>query len=166
MARKPKLTEAAAKADGPVELPTAKDLMKQIALKEAEKASEYMRHQTAAEAEKKALIDRLRKPSGVSDEEALQRLMVIIQRALSNGLTEVQVSRFPNSLCTDGGRAINNMEKGWETTLTGVPREMYLFWQRQLKSKGYRLRVQIVDFPKGMPGDVGMTLTWAAEQKK
>jgi hypothetical protein len=166
MARNPKLTEATAKADGPVELPTAKDLMKQIALKEAEKASEYMRHQAAADAEKKALIDRLRKPSGVSDEEALHRLMVVIQRALSNGLTEVQVSRFPNSLCTDGGRAINNMEKGWETTLTGVPREMYLFWQRQLKSKGYRLRVQIVDFPKGMPGDVGMTLTWAAEQKK
>jgi hypothetical protein len=26
--------------------------------------------------------------------------------------------------------------------------------------------VQIVDFPKGMPGDVGMTLSWAADQKK
>jgi hypothetical protein len=35
-----------------------------------------------------------------------------------------------------------------------------------LRSKGYRLRVQIVDFPKGMPGDVGMTLSWAADQKK
>ena len=166
MARTSKPTETATKKDGPVELPTAKDLMKQIAQKEAEKASEYMRHQAAAEAEKKALIDRLKKPSGVSDEEALGRLMVVIQRAISNGLTEVQVSRFPNTLCTDGGRAINNMERGWETTLTGVPREMYLFWQRQLRDKGYRLRVQIVDFPKGMPGDVGMTLSWAAEQKK
>ena len=166
MARKSKLTETAGNKDEAVELPTAKDLMKQIAQREAEKASEYMRHQTAAEAEKKALIDRLRKPSGVSDDEALHRLMVVIQRAISNGLTEVQVSRFPNSLCTDGGRAINNMETGWETTLTGIPREMYLFWQRQLRAKGYRLRVQIVDFPKGMPGDVGMTLSWAADQKK
>ena len=165
MARKPTETETAAKKDGPVELPTAKDLMKQIALKEAEKASEYMRHQAAAEAEKKALIERLTKPSGVSDEDALHRLMVVIQRAISNGLTEVQVSRLPNSLCTDGGRAINNMEPGWETTLTGIPREMYLFWQRQLRSKGYHLRVQIVDFPNGMPGDVGMTLSWAGEQK-
>jgi hypothetical protein len=165
MARKPNQTESTAKQDQPVELPTAKELMKQIAQKEAEKASEYMRRQTAAEAEKKALMDRLTKPSGVSDEDALRRVTVIIQRAVSNGLTEVQVARFSNKLCTDGGRAINNMESGWESTLSGVPKEMYLFWQRHLRPKGYRLRVQIVDFPKGMPGDVGMTLTWGGEQK-
>jgi len=35
------------------ELPTAKELMTQIAQKEAEKASEYMRQQSAAEREKK-----------------------------------------------------------------------------------------------------------------
>jgi hypothetical protein len=144
----------------PVELPSAKDLMRQIAREEAEKASEYMRRQSAAEAEKKALIERLTKPSGVSDEEAVRRTMVIIQRAAANGLTEVQVLRFPNKLCTDGGRAINNQEPGWENTLTGVPKEIYHFWQRQLRPKGYRLRFQIVDFPKGMPGDVGITLSW------
>ena len=144
-----------------VELPTAKELMKQIAQKEAEKASEYMRQQSAAEREKKALIERFTKPSGVSDEEALRRAMVIIQRAASNGLTEVQVLRFPNSLCTDGGRAINNLEKGWENTLTGLAQEMYRFWDQHLRPKGYRLRCQIVDFPKGMPGDVGITLSWA-----
>ena len=166
MARKPKQTESAQTKEQPVELPTAKDLMKQIAMKEAEKASEYMRRQAAAEAEKKALMDKLTKASGVSDEEALRRVAVIIQRAVSNGLTEVQVARFPNKLCTDGGRAINNLESGWENTLTGLPKEMYLFWQRQLRPKGYRLRVQIVDFPKGMPGDVGMTLTWGSEQKR
>jgi uncharacterized protein (DUF1778 family) len=165
MARKPKQTETPATKNEGIDLPTAKDLMKHIAQKEAEKASEYMRRQSAADAEKKALMEKLSKPSGVSDAEALRRLMAIIQRAVSNGLTEVQVSRFPNTLCTDGGRAINNMEPGWENTLTGLPREMYLFWQRQLRAKGYRLRVQIVDFPKGMPGDVGMTLSWAAEQK-
>ena len=166
MARKSKQTESAQTKEPPVELPTAKDLMKQIAQKEADKASEYMRRQAAAEAEKKALMEKLTKPSGVSDEEALRRVAAIIQRAVSNGLTEVQVTRFPNKLCTDGGRAINNMEAGWESTLTGLPKEMYLFWQRQLRPKGYRLRVQIVDFPKGMPGDVGMTLTWGSEQKR
>ena len=159
-------TEKVEKNEQPLELPTAKDLMKQIAQKEAEKASEYMRHQSAADAEKKALLDKLTKPSGISEEDALRRVTVIIQRAVSNGLTEVQVTRFPNTLCTDGGRAINNMESGWESTLTGVPKEMYLFWQRHLRPKGYRLRVQIVDFPKGMPGDVGMTLSWGGEQKK
>jgi hypothetical protein len=166
MARNPKQTESAKAKEQSVELPTAKDLMKQIAQKEAEKASEYMRRHAAADAEKKALMEKLTKPSGVSDEEALRRVAVIIQRAVSNGLTEVQVARFPNKLCTDGGRAINNLEAGWESTLTGVPREMYLFWQRHLRPKGYRLRVQIVDFPKGMPGDVGMALTWGGEAKK
>lgn len=144
-----------------VELPTAKELMKQIAQKEAEKASEYMRREGAGQAEKKALIERLSKPSGVSDEEALRRAMAIIQRAASNGLTEVQVLRFPNNLCTDGGRAINNLEAGWENTLTGLAKEMYRFWAKHLRAKGYRLRCQIVDFPKGMPGDVGVTLSWA-----
>ena len=32
---------------------------------------------------------------------------VIVERAVSNGLTEVQVFRFPNSLCTDRGRAVS-----------------------------------------------------------
>jgi len=148
------------KKSTPVELPTAKQLMQEIARKEAEKASEYMKNQSAAEAEKKALIERLNKPSGVSDEEGIRRAAVIIQRAAANGLTEVQVARFPNKLTTDGGRAINNQEPGWENTLTGVPKEIYQLWYRHFRDKGYKLRVQIVDFPKGMPGDVGLTLSW------
>jgi hypothetical protein len=52
------------KNEAPAELPTAKALMQRIAQKEAEKASEYMRQQTAAEAEKKALIERLSKAVG------------------------------------------------------------------------------------------------------
>ena len=120
-----------------VELPTAKELMKQIAQQEAEKASEYVRREAAAEREKKALMERLGKASGLSDEEALRCATAIIQRASSNGLTEVQVLRCPNSLCTDGGRAINNLEKGWENTLTGLPKEMYRFWDQHLCPKGY-----------------------------
>jgi hypothetical protein len=153
-------TTAKDKQSAPVELPTAKTLMKQIAQKEADKASEYMRQQTAAEAEKKALIERLSKPSGLSEEEALRRVTLIVQRAAANGLTEVQVLRFPNTLCTDHGRAINNQERGWESTLTGLPKEMYRFWQKHLQPKGYKLRCQIVDFPQGMPGDVGIALSW------
>jgi hypothetical protein len=42
-----------------VELPTAKELMKQIAQQEAEKASEYVRREAAAEREKKALMERI-----------------------------------------------------------------------------------------------------------
>jgi hypothetical protein len=142
------------------ELPTAADCMKKIALAEAEKASAYMNKQAAAEAEKRDLLERLAKPSGVSDDERLKRAAAIIKRAVDNGLSEVFVGRFPNALFTDHGRAINQMEPGWENTMTGLPKELYHFWERYLKSRGYRLRCQIVDWPGGMPGDIGMTLVW------
>jgi hypothetical protein len=141
-------------------LPTAADLMKTIALAEAEKATEAMRARAAEEAEKNALLDRFSKPSGVDDEERLKRAAAIVNRAVANGLTEVQVIRFPNQLCTDRGRAINNQEPGWETTLTGLPKELYEFWHKHMQPRGYRLKVQVVDFPGGMPGDIGMTLCW------
>ena len=141
-------------------LPSAKDFMKKIALAEAEEASKQVRQHAEAEAEKQALLDRLRKPSGVSDEEAIQRAIKIIERAAANGKTEVQVHRFPNQLCTDKGRAINQQEPGWENTLTGVPKEIYQLWAKYFRARGYKLRVEIIDFPGGMPGDIGMTLKW------
>jgi len=142
-------------------LPKADDLRQKIAQVEAEKASEYMRKQAAAEAEKKDLLEKLSKPSGVSDEERMKRAAAIINRAVSNGLTEVEVGRFPNQICTDRGRAINQQEPGWENTLTGLPRELYEFWQKHLQPRGYKIRYQIVNFPNGMPGDIAITLSWS-----
>jgi hypothetical protein len=143
-------------------LPTAKQAMEKLALAEAEKASEAMRQKERGNAEKKALLDRLSKPSGISDEEALERAAAIVNRAIKNGLTEVEVLRFPNALCTDHGRAINNdLEPGWENTLTGLPKEMYQFWDRQLRPRGYKVRFQVVDFSGGVPGDIGITLKWS-----
>jgi hypothetical protein len=141
-------------------LPSAKEIMQQIALKEAEKASKAMGEFSAAEAEKTALIEKFSKPSGVSDEERMARAAAIIKRAANNGLTEVEIVRFPNQLCTDRGRAINQREPGWEKTLTGLPKELYEFWRTHLKPLGYTVGFQIVDFPGGRPGDIGMTLRW------
>ena len=141
-------------------LPTAKDIQKQAAIKEAEKADQHMRLMAAAEAEKRALIEKLSKPSGLSEEEKVKLASTVIQRAVRNGLTEIQVYRFPNSLCTDRGRAINQMEPGWEKTLTGIPQEIFQLWSDYLKPRGYRIRYQIVDFPGGMPGDISVVLAW------
>jgi hypothetical protein len=141
-------------------LPSASDIMKKLALAEAEEASRQARKLGEAEAEKKALLDQLTKPTGVSDEEAIRRAVKIIERAVSNGRTEVQIHRFPNQLCTDRGRAINQQEPGWENTLTGKPKEIYQLWAKYFRPRGYKLKVEIVDFPGGMPGDVGMTLKW------
>jgi hypothetical protein len=144
-------------------LPTAADCKKRIAEAEAEKASDYLRKQAVEDAEKKALLDHLRKPSGVADEERMKRAAAIINRAVNNGLTEVEVGRFPNELFTDRGRAINQQESGWEDTLTGLPKEFFEFWQRYLRPRGYRIKFQIVDWPGGKPGEVGVALSWGKD---
>ncbi|QQO37224.1 hypothetical protein JJC00_17395 [Bradyrhizobium diazoefficiens] len=141
-------------------IPNAIQIRKEAALKEAEKADEYVRLAAAAEAEKRALIERLSKPSGKSEEEKIELASTIIQRAVRNGLTEVQVYRFPNTLCIDKGRAINQMEKGWENTLTGIPKEIYQLWTDYLQPRGYRIAYQVIDFPGGVPGDIGVTISW------
>jgi hypothetical protein len=141
-------------------LPSAGDYMKKLALAEAEEASKQARQLAEAEAEKNAFLERLAKPSGVSDEEAIRRGVKLIERAVAHGKTEVQVHRFPNQLCTDKGRAINQQEPGWENTLTGVPKEIYELWAKYFRPRGYKLRVEIVDFPGGVPGDIAMTLKW------
>ena len=142
-------------------LPSAKEVMQQIALAEAEEAEQEARKRAEAQAEKNALIEHLSKPSGISEEEAIGRAIKIIERAMKNRTTEVEVFRFPNQLCTDKGRAINNQEPGWEKTLTGAPKEIYQLWEKYFRPRGYKLKVQIVDFPDGMPGDIGMTLSWS-----
>jgi hypothetical protein len=143
-------------------LPTAKQAMEMLAQAQAERASAALRHKKKADDEKKALIDKLSAPSGISEQEAVQRATEIIQRAIKNGLTEVEVARFPKELFSDHGRAINNyMELGWENTLTGLPKEMYDFWNRHLHPLGYKLSVRVVDYSGGVPGDIGFTLKWS-----
>lgn len=141
-------------------IPSANKIQQEAALREAEKAEEHARRTAAAESEKRALIERLSQPSGLSEEEKVELASTVIQRAVRNGLTEVQVYRFPNSLCTDKGRAINQQEPGWERTLTGIPKEVYQLWTDYLKPRGYRIRYQVIDFPGGVPGDIGVTIVW------
>jgi hypothetical protein len=141
-------------------LPIAKEIQKLAVIKEAEKAEQNAQRLVAAEAEKRALIERLSKPSGLTEDEKVRLASTVIQRAVRNGLTEVQVYRFPNSLCTDHGRAINQQEPGWERTLQGIPAEILRLWSDYLKPRGYRIKYQIVDFPGGAPGDISITLAW------
>ncbi len=143
-----------------IKLMSVKDLQIKIAEAEGMKASAAMKALKAEEAEKKALIDRLSNPSGLTDEEVSEKASIIINRAVESGLTAVQVLRFPNHICTDGGRAINQLEEGWEQTLAGIPKEIYEFWKRRLRPLGYHIRYQIIDYPGGMPGDIAITLTW------
>jgi len=80
--------------------------------------------------------------------------------AAEQGLKEFMLLRFPSQVCSDGGRAINAPNPDWATTLRGEAAEIYLRWSRDLKPHGFHLRARVVDFPDGMPGDIGMFLTW------
>ena len=57
-------------ADKGFALPTAQEVMEKLALAEAEKATAALHKQSDAEAEKKMLLEKLTKPSGVSDDES------------------------------------------------------------------------------------------------
>lgn len=143
-----------------INVPTAKDLRMKIAEIEGERASAAMKAHAAAEAEKHAFLERISKPSGLTDEQVLEKAGHIVERAVANGLTSVQVFRFPNHLCTDDGRAIDQDEEGWEKTLTGIPKEIYEFWKRQLEPRGYQIKYTVVDRTGGMRGDIGVFLHW------
>jgi hypothetical protein len=64
----------------------------------------------------------------------MELLMQLVNPAAECGQSEVQVYRFPNSLCSDRGRKINNSEPGWDETLEGRPGQGCEFWRDHLKA--------------------------------
>jgi hypothetical protein len=93
-----------------------------------------------------------------------RRVMSSIKSAAGRGETEIMVMRFPNELCSDKGRAINNSEEGWPDTLTGRPRQAYELWRDRLRENDYKLKAMIIDWPGGLPGDIGLFLSWKTHQ--
>jgi hypothetical protein len=92
--------------------------------------------------------------------EVFERVSRVVKSAAERGAREVLVVRFSSEYCTDGGRRINSFEPDWPESLTGFAKRAYEFWQKELEPKGYKLHAQIMDFPGGMPGDVGLFLKW------
>jgi len=92
--------------------------------------------------------------------EVFERVSRVVKSAAERGEHEVMALRFPSAYCTDGGRAINNYEANWPETLTGFAKRAHEFWQKELQPRGYKVRAQILDFPGGVPGDVGIFLKW------
>jgi CBS domain protein len=83
------------------------------------------------------------------------------RQAAERGEKEFLLLRFPTQLCSDAGRAINVGEPNWPATLRGEAAEIYLRWEQDLKPQGFGLRARVLEFPGGMPGDIGLFLTWA-----
>jgi CBS domain-containing protein len=95
----------------------------------------------------------------ISDED-WRDILHQARRAAENGEKEFMLLRFPGHLCCDGGRAINVTEPGWPATLRGEAAEIYLRFERDLAPHGFHLAAQVLDFPGGVPGDIGLFLIW------
>ena len=126
--------------------------------KEMEKAKEALEKKRKVEDEQHNLRDAFMSQDVHPD--VFERVSRVVKSAAERGEREVLVIRFPSEYCTDGGRAINNFEPNWPETLTGFAKRAYEFWQKELQPQGYKVRAQIMDFPGGMPGEVGVFLRW------
>jgi CBS domain-containing protein len=112
-----------------------------------------------AEAEHRQLLAKQLIDTHVSDER-WQGLLHQARQAAESGGKECMLLRFPNELCTDGGRAIDVAQDGWPATLRGEAAELYLRWERELKPRGFRMAARVLEYPAGMPGDIGLFLIW------
>ncbi len=116
---------------------SVKELQARIAEAEGAKASAALKQQKAAEHEKEELLKHLRGPSGLSDDAVMEKASMHHQPRRRERVDVGAGVPLPHILCTDNGRAINQAEAGWDTTLTGIPKEIFEFWKRQLQPRGY-----------------------------
>lgn len=139
--------------------------MTEMQMARAMKSVDGMDHASKARQE---LIKRLAEPIDLTPErlkDIVSALRTKLRAAAERGQTELMVMRFPVSLCVDKGRAINNSDASWPETLTGRPRQAYELWRSQLQPAGYRLSAMIIEWPGGLPGDVGFFLKWGELKK-
>jgi hypothetical protein len=133
-------------------------------LRKAREAKEMASAREAFDADKRRADERdqLREAfmSRQIQPDGRDRLRRALLAAAERGADHLQVFTFPSELCTDGGRAINNADPDWPKTLTGYAARAFEFYQVELQPNGYRLRAEILDYPGGMPGEVGITLSW------
>jgi hypothetical protein len=139
---------------------SAADIKRRMAERETAKAAEELRRMREQEEQQKRVMEEFHKPPERTPEQLMQLITTLVNRAAEAGQTEVQVYRFPNALCSDRGRKINNSEPGWEETLEGRPKLGYEFWHDHLRPLGFHLRAEVLEYPGGMPGDIGFFLTW------
>ena len=122
------------------------------------KAQEYIRRAKKQEDEQKGLREAFMERD--LHPEVKDRVNAAVRRAAEQGEHELLLGTFPASYCNDGGRRINNNDPDWPSSLEGFAKRGYAFYEKELRPLGYKLRVEIIDFPGGLPGNVGMWLKW------
>ena len=92
--------------------------------------------------------------------QGIERFNAWVRRAAEQGQSEIQILRFPSQYCTDHGRAINNFDEDWPRTLTGFAEKVYAAYLEYLKPQEYTIRAQILNYPDGGLGEVGLYIGW------
>ena len=137
---------------------SAKDLKRISDEKETAKLQEILTHRRKEEEEehraRQDFMERDLKPEG------LQRFNAWVRRAAEQGRSEIEILRFPSQYCSDHGRAINNFEAGWPDTLNGFARKVYDAYAAHLQAQGFTIRAQLLNYPAGGLGDVGLYIGW------
>jgi hypothetical protein len=135
-----------------------KDLFAAKAAAAARRRAEAEEAAAHKKAELEAFSDRVQTYE-LTDEDR-DRALTRIRRAFEAGERELMLVKFPSVLCEDGGRRINNHLAGWQDTLPGVMHKIYLWWEKELASGGFTFSARVIDYPGGMPGDVGLFIGW------
>src|SRR5262245_40155273 len=111
------------------------DLKKVSADAEMAKAKEAMAHLTAQEKARKELQEQFMQRD--LRPNVAELVNQALRRAAERGANSLQVMEFPADFLTDHGRAINNAEKTWPTTLQGWAARAYDYFEKELAPKGF-----------------------------
>ena len=138
---------------------SAEALRMSILQKEMERMDGEQRLREAEQKKLTAFTDEFLHKHVSDDELAMVRRLVT--NAVKDGKMEAMVYAFPSDLCTDSGRAINNSDPRWPETLQGKAKEFFDRYESIAKPQGYKLKAMVINFPGGVPGDIGLFLNWA-----
>ena len=152
-----------APTDPTTSIPSAEQLRMKLLEEQMKEMERQDKARASAQKELAAFTDDFLKGHIRDDERAMIRRLV--KNAAEKGQMEALVYSFPSHLCTDGGRAINNSDPNWPETLQGKAKEMYDAFKARIQPEGYKLKAMIINFPGGVPGDVGFFLNWAPPVK-
>jgi hypothetical protein len=92
--------------------------------------------------------------------QVMERVNAAVRRAAEQGLHEIEVIKFPAEFCNDKGRRINNAEADWPNSLEGFAKRAHEFFVKELQPAGFKVRAQVLSYPEGRLGEIGMFLSW------
>lgn len=148
----------------PNAIPPSADQLRKTLIDEQTTEMKKLEAQRAAEQQRlTAFTNDFLKGQVTDDEIAAVRRLVM--NAVKQGKFEALVYTFPSDLCSDSGRAINSGDPAWVNTLMGKAKQFYERFVKFGKPQGFKLKAMIINFPGGIPGDVGFFLSWAPEAK-